>query len=167
MARSGAPSAVLLKKSGASRTGGLKQGQYMDLNHFLRHFQRRRRQRRQPAIARPTAICAPSPPGGPASGAHRSEGGGRSDGRRSTCPRALGRGGLWRARERWRRWPRPAGRTPRSACRAPPPFGPVGPRQKYLGGSFRVYQFLIEEKVADLLFFSPPRENGGGCTPSA
>eukprot|EP01046_Picozoa_sp_COSAG06_P097931 COSAG06_NODE_44029_length_366_cov_4.232210_2_plen_25_part_01 len=25
----------------------------MDLNHFLRHFQRRRRQRRQPAIARP------------------------------------------------------------------------------------------------------------------
>ena len=105
----------------------------MDLNHFLRHFQRRRRQRRQPAIARPTAICAPSPPGGPASGAHRSEGGGRSDGRRSTCPRALGRGGLWRARERWRRWPRPAGRTPRSACRAPPPFGPVGPRQKYLG----------------------------------
>ena len=111
----------------------------MDLNHFLRHFQRRRRQRRQPAIARPTAICAPSPPGGPASGAHRSEGGGRSDGRRSTCPRALGRGGLWRARERWRRWPRPAGRTPRSACRAPPPRGPVRPRQKDVGGSFRVY----------------------------
>ena len=117
----------------------------MDLNHFLRHFQRRRRQRRQPAIARPTAICAPSPPGGPASGAHRSEGGGRSDGRRSTCPRALGRGGLWRARERWRRWPRPAGRTPRSACRAPPPFGPVGPRQKEVGGSFRVCQILIGE----------------------
>ena len=93
----------------------------MDLNHFLRRRQRRRRQRRQPAIARPTPICAPSPPGGPASGAHRSECGGRSDGRRSTCPRALGRGGLWRARERWRRWPRPAGRTPRSACRAPPP----------------------------------------------
>ena len=41
------------------------------------------------------------------------------------------------------------------------------PRQKEVGGSFRVYQFLIEEKVADLLFFSPPRENGGGCTPSA
>jgi hypothetical protein len=40
-------------------------------------------------------------------------------------------------------------------------------RQKDVGGSFRVYQFLIEEKVADLLFFSPPRENGGGCTPSA
>ena len=105
------------------RAGGIKQGQYMDLNHFLRHFQRRRRQRRQPAIARPTAICAPSPPGGPASGAHRSERGGRSDGRRSTCTRALGRGGLWRARERWRRWPWPAGRTPRSACRAPPPRG--------------------------------------------
>ena len=89
---------------------------------------------------RPTAICAPSPPGGPASGAHRSECGGRSDGRRSTCPRALGRGGLWRARERWRRWPRPAGRTPRSACRAPPPFGPVRPVRKEVGGSFRIYQ---------------------------
>jgi len=101
----------------------------MDLNHFLRRRQRRRRQRRQPAIARPTAICAPSPPGGPASGAHRSECGGRSDGRRSTCPRALGRGGLWRARERWRRWPRPAGWTPRSACRAPPPRGRAEPRR--------------------------------------
>ncbi len=107
----------------AACTGGPKQGQYMDLNHFLRHFSRRRRQRRQPAIARPTAICAPSPPGGPASGAHRSECGGRSDGRRSTCTRALGRGGLWRARERWRRWPRPARRTPRSAVRAPAPRG--------------------------------------------
>ena len=103
----------------------------MDLNHFLRHFQRRRRQRRQPAIARPTAICAPSPPGGSASGAHRSERGGRSDGRRSTCPRALGRGGLWRARERWRRWPRPAGRTPRSACRAPPPRKLFDPAHLY------------------------------------
>ena len=112
--------------------GGQKQGQYMDLNHFLRRRQRRRRQRRQPAIARPTAICAPSPPGGPASGAHRSECGGRSDGRRSTCPRALGRGGLWRARERWRRWPRPAGRTPRSACRAPPPRGRAEPRRRTL-----------------------------------
>ena len=112
-------------------SGGQKQGQYMDLNHFLRRRQRRRRQRRQPAIARPTAICAPSPPGGPASGAHRSECGGRSDGRRSTCPRALGRGGLWRARERWRRWPRPAGRTPRSACRAPPPRGRAEPSRRW------------------------------------
>jgi hypothetical protein len=39
--------------------------------------------------------------------------------------------------------------------------------QWYLGGSFRVYQFLIEEKVAKVPIFSPPRENGGGCTPSA
>jgi len=48
-----------------------------------------------------------------------------------------------------------------------PAARPRGAPQKEVGGSFRVYQFLIEEKVADLLFFSPPRENGGGCTPSA
>ena len=113
----------------------------MDLNHFLKASPAA-----TSAIARPTAICAPSPPGGPASGAHRSECGGRSDGRRSTCPRALGRGGLWRARERWRRWPRPAGRTPRSACRAPPPFGPVRPVRKEVGGSFRIY--LVSDRDA-------------------
>ena len=40
-------------------------------------------------------------------------------------------------------------------------------RQKRLGGSFRVYSILIEEKVAKVPIFSPPHENGGGCTPSA
>ena len=49
--------------------------------------------------------------------------------------------------------------TPAARPRRAPP--------KMVGGSFRIYQILIEEKVADLLFFSPPRENGGGCTPSA
>ena len=39
--------------------------------------------------------------------------------------------------------------------------------QKNVGDLFVIYQFLIEEKVAKVLFFSPPRENGGGCTPSA
>jgi len=52
-----------------------------------------------------------------------------------------------------------------------PAARPRGAEQKMVGGSFRIYQvfmlILIEEKVADLLFFSPPRENGGGCTPSA
>ena len=48
-----------------------------------------------------------------------------------------------------------------------PAARPRGAAQKEVGGSFRVYQILIEEKLADLLFFSPPRENGGGCTPSA
>ena len=39
--------------------------------------------------------------------------------------------------------------------------------QKNLGDLFVIYQILIEEKVANVLFFSPPRENGGGCTPLA
>ena len=48
-----------------------------------------------------------------------------------------------------------------------PAARPRGAPQKVVGGSFRVYQFLIEEKVANVLSKSPPRENGGGCTPSA
>ena len=53
--------------------------------------------------------------------------------------------------------------TPAARPRRAPP--------KYLGGRFRIYQMdrliLIEEKVAKVPIFSPPRENGGGCTPSA
>ena len=39
--------------------------------------------------------------------------------------------------------------------------------QWYLGDLFVIYQILIEEKVAKSLSKWPPRENGGGCTPSA
>ena len=38
--------------------------------------------------------------------------------------------------------------------------------QRFLGELF-LDQNLIEEKVAKVPIFSPPRENGGGCTPSA
>ena len=48
-----------------------------------------------------------------------------------------------------------------------PTAQPTQAPQKDVGGSFRVYQILIEEKVAKSLSKSPPRENGGGCTPSA
>jgi hypothetical protein len=84
---------------------GSKQGQYMDLNHFSALS----------AASSPVAYSQLSPgrrrsarlpPGGPATGAHRSECGDWSDGRRSTCPRALGRGGLRRApsREMAQQW---------------------------------------------------------------
>ena len=44
--------------------------------------------------------------------------------------------------------------------------------QRFLGELFLdqilfLDQNLIEEKVAKVPIFSPPRENGGGCTPSA
>ena len=61
-----------------------------------------------------------------------------------------------------------------------PAARPRGAPQKNVGDLFVIYQmasflgqfsrrssFLIEEKVANVLSKSPPRENGGGCTPSA
>ena len=39
--------------------------------------------------------------------------------------------------------------------------------QKNVGDLFLIYQFLIEENVANALSKSPPHENGGGCTPLA
>ena len=48
-----------------------------------------------------------------------------------------------------------------------PAARPCQTRQRFLGELFVIYQILIEEKVAKVPIFSPPRENGGGCTPSA
>jgi hypothetical protein len=53
-----------------------------------------------------------------------------------------------------------------------PAARPCQTRQRFLGELFVIYHeffmlILIEEKVAKVPIFSPPRENGGGCTPSA
>ena len=54
-----------------------------------------------------------------------------------------------------------------------PAARPAQTAQKFLGELFldqNLFFFmliLIEEKVAKVPIFSPPRENGGGCTPSA
>ena len=50
---------------------------------------------------------------------------------------------------------------------APPGFLPRRRAQNRVGGTFLVYPRVLWEKVADPVFFSPPRENGGVCTPQS